>query len=204
MFFQKRTNSKPELPRLSCGSSSKGFLSVTFPRMKTWLERVPALRPERHFDRPMQCYAERPSGLVAMLEEAAARNPAGEALVCGETRLTWEGLRQRVAETAGALAQRGIKRGDRVGLLLGNRIEFPLAFLAVAWLGAIAVPISIREQKAGVDYILGHCGANALVDGGFDFLSGSFISPTPSGEEDTAAILYTSGTTGRPKGAMLT
>src|SRR4051812_9087715 len=187
----------------SCGSSSKGFLSVTFPRMKTWLERVPALRPERHFDRPMQCYAERPSGLVAMLEEAAARNPEGEALVCGDTRFTWQALRQRVAETAGAFAQRGIKAGDRVGLLLGNRIEFPLAFLGAAWLGAIAVPISIREQKAGVDYILGHCGVKVLVDESFD-LSGPAVPSRPSAEEETAAILYTSGTTGRPKGAMLT
>src|SRR5690349_6075656 len=131
----------------SWGSSSKGFLSVTFPRMKTWTARVPALRAERHFDRPMQCYAERPRGLLGMFEQAAARNPAGEALVCGETRLTWQALRQRVAETAGALAQRGIGPGDRVGILLGNRIEFPLAFLASAWLGAIAVPISIRESK---------------------------------------------------------
>src|SRR3954465_11204201 len=102
MFFHKRTNSKPELPRLSCGSSSKGFLSVTFPRMKTWLERVPALRPERHFDPPMHCYAERPCGLVARLAAAAARNPAGEALVCGQTRLTWQARRTSVAETARA------------------------------------------------------------------------------------------------------
>src|SRR3954471_12681727 len=149
----------------SCGSSSKGFLSGPFPHMKTGLERAPPLRPERHFDRPMHCYAKRPSGLVAMLEEAAARNPAGGAVVCGETRLTWQALRQRVAETAGALSQRGIGPGDRVGLLLGNRTEFPLAFLGAAWLGAIAVPISVREQKAGVDYILGHCGAKLLVDG---------------------------------------
>jgi acyl-CoA synthetase (AMP-forming)/AMP-acid ligase II len=171
--------------------------------MKTWTSRVPALRPERHFDRPMLCYAERPRGLVQMLEEAAARNPLGEALVCGDTRLTWQALRQRVAAAAGALAQRGIGPGERVGILLGNRAEFPLAFLAAAWLGAIAVPISIREQKPGIDYILGHCGAKLLVDDGFA-LSGPAVPSSPSGEEETAAILYTSGTTGRPKGAMLT
>src|SRR5262245_13143982 len=103
--------------------------------MKTWTARAPALRPERHFDRPMLCYAERPRNLVQMLQVAIARNPAGEALVCGEERLTWGSLARRVAGIAGALARRGVGPGDRVGLLLGNRIEFPLAFLAAAWRG---------------------------------------------------------------------
>ena len=168
--------------------------------MKTW---TAPLRAERHFERPALCHAERPGGLVQMLEQAAARNPAGEALVCGETRLTWQGLRQRVARAAGALAGRGVGRGDRVGILLGNRVEFPLAFLGAAWLGAIPVPISMREAKAGVDYIVGHCGAKLLLQEGFDF-QGKEIPSSPAGEEDVAAILYTSGTTGKPKGAMLT
>src|SRR5688572_16353118 len=168
--------------------------------MKTW---TAPLRAERHFERPALCHAERPGGLVQMLEQAATRNPAGEALVCGETRLTWQGLRQRVAQAAGALAGRGVGRGDRVGILLGNRLEFPLAFLGAAWLGAIPVPISLREAKAGVDYIVGHCGAKLLLQEGFDF-QGKEIPSSPAGEEDVAAILYTSGTTGKPKGAMLT
>jgi long-chain acyl-CoA synthetase len=168
--------------------------------MKTW---TAPLRAERHFERPALCYAQRPPGLVAMLQEAVARNPGGEALVCGETRLAWTALRERVARAAGALAQRGIGAGERVGILLGNRVEFPLAFLGAAWLGAIPVPISMREQKPGIDYILGHCGAKVLVDDDFDIL-GTEIPASPAAEEDTAAILYTSGTTGRPKGAMLT
>src|SRR3954469_23621890 len=111
--------------------------------MKTWIAQAARLRPERHFERPMQCYAERPAGVVQMLEAAAARNPAGEALVCGEVRLTWQALRERVgggvpptwqarrervARAAGALASRGVAPGDRIGLLLGNRAEFPIAF----------------------------------------------------------------------------
>jgi long-chain acyl-CoA synthetase len=171
--------------------------------MKTWAQRVAPLRAERHFDRPARCYAERPPGLVAMLEAAAARNPAGEALVCGEARVTWKALRERVAQAAGALAGRGVGPGDRVGILLGNRIEFPLAFLGAAWLGAIPVPISMREQKPGIEYILGHCGAKLLVDQDFPF-GGPAVPSMAAAEEDTAAILYTSGTTGKPKGAMLT
>src|SRR3954468_14628943 len=172
--------------------------------MKTWIAQAGRLRSERHFERPMQCYAERPAGVVQMLEAAAARNPAGEALVCGDVRLTWQALRERVACAAGALASRGVAPGDRVGLLLGNRTEFPIAFLAAAWLGAIAVPISMRESKPGVEYIVGHSGAKVLVDDSFSLQSNEFRKATPTNEEDVAAILYTSGTTGRPKGAMLT
>jgi acyl-CoA synthetase (AMP-forming)/AMP-acid ligase II len=198
--------------------------------MKTWTDQAPALRAERHFgDRVLQCFAARPAGLLQMLDDAVNRNPAGEALVCGKARLSWVALQHRVARAAGALAQRGIRRGDRVALLLGNRLEFPIAFLAAARLGAISVPVSIREQQPGLEYILRHCGAALLVHeadladrlprreetpglrerltaGEFTSLTEESgpIAPSPSGEEDTAAILYTSGTTGRPKGAMLT
>src|SRR5712671_4403147 len=188
--------------------------------MKTWSEKAPTLRTERHFgDRVLQCFAERPGGLLQMLEEAVQRNAAGEALVCGDARLSWRELQDRVARAAGLLAQRGICRGDRVALLLGNRVEFPLAFLGAAWLGAICVPIGIREQKPGLEYILRHCGASLLVydaelaarlpdDAAAPALrtrlaaeefssliaSGKDPTATPSGEDDTAAILYTSGT----------
>jgi len=187
--------------------------------MKTWTGRTPALRGERHFDRPMRCFAQRPSSLVQMLEEAVARNPQGEALVCGETRLTWAALQERIIAAAGAFAERGVDVGDRVALVLGNRTEFPIAFLGAAWLGAIAVPISVREQKPGLEYILVHCGAKVVVheselaerlpEGVLRLLPSDLESDKPvearaSEEEETAAILYTSGTTGRPKGAMLT
>jgi long-chain acyl-CoA synthetase len=186
--------------------------------MTTWAARAPALREERHFGRPARCFAERPASLVQMLQEAVARNPRGEALVCGEARLTWEALGARVAEAAGAFAARGVVPGDRVALLLGNRIEFVTAFLGAAWLGAIAVPVSIREQKPGLEYILGHCAAKLVVhepdlahllpEGIARLLpldlQGPALQATGGQEEDTTAILYTSGTTGRPKGAMLT
>jgi long-chain acyl-CoA synthetase len=158
-----------------------------------------------------------------MLEEAVARNGSGEALVCGDARLDWAGLCHRVASAARGLADRGVERGDRVGILLGNRLEFPIAFLGAVWLGAIPVPISIREQRPGLEYILRHCRAKVLVhdsdlldrlpDGpsrmtAEEFstmsLAGSPAPPAPAAEDDTCAILYTSGTTGRPKGAMLT
>ena len=184
---------------------------------------MPPLRLEKHFGREVRCYAERPRSLVQMLEEAADQS-RGDALLDGERRLDWHDLRRRVAAAGACMRAGGVHAGDRVGILLGNRAEFPLAFLAAAWIGAIPVPISIREQKAGLEYILSHCEARLVVhepelgDRLPAFVpwkmlpdqlwqaSGSFlpVPASPAGEDDTAAILYTSGTTGRPKGAMLT
>jgi long-chain acyl-CoA synthetase len=185
-----------------------------------WSERVPALRREQHFGRTVQCFAERPATLVQMLQQAAARNARGEALVDGTRRLSYQELVARIAAAGASFKDKGIVQGDRVGLVLGNRAEFALAFLGAAWIGAIPVPVSIREQKPGLEYILGHCAAKGVVhereladrlpEGPWRMVpsevwnASGAIDSVPGGEDDTAAILYTSGTTGRPKGAMLT
>jgi acyl-CoA synthetase (AMP-forming)/AMP-acid ligase II len=204
--------------------------------MKHWSEQAPATREELHFgDRRMRCFAERPGGLHAMFAEAVARNPEGEALVFGERRWTWRELDRQVARCAAGLRARGIVPGDRVALLLGNRDEFVVALYAIARLGAIAVPLNIREQKPELGFVLAHSGAALLIfeadlaerlpepeaipalrlriavglcDGAEPFtdLLGAeeLQEAAPEAEEDVAAILFTSGTTGRPKGAMLT
>ena len=202
-----------------------------------WGGLWPAMRREAHYgDRVLACFAERPASLHQMLDDALGRNPDGDALVCGDERMTYRQLVQQSARVAAGLAARGVKAGDRVALLLGNRIEFVLALFAAARLGAITVPLSTREQTPGLAYMLDHCAAVLLVheaelspllpsasalpalrsrlatgglcDGSepFEALLGHGDGPEPTtvAEEDTAAILYTSGTTGRPKGAMLT
>jgi long-chain acyl-CoA synthetase len=202
-----------------------------------WRDAWPAIRHEAHYgDRVVACFAERPRSLYALLEQAVQRQPDGDALVCGEQRLTWRGLAQQCARLAGGLAARGVRHGDRVALLLGNRIEFVIALFAAARLGAISVPLSTREQTPGLAYMLSHCAAVALLHeaqlaavlpaasevpalrtrvvlGGscegsepFEALLCDGAAPDVAqvAEEETAAILYTSGTTGRPKGAMLT
>jgi acyl-CoA synthetase (AMP-forming)/AMP-acid ligase II len=195
-----------------------------------------AIRLETHFgDRLLRCYVDRPSGLYAMLQAAAQRYPESEALVCGDVRLSWRGLDERVGRIAAGLKGMGIVHGDRVAILLGNRVEFVEAAFALAKLGAIIVPLSTREQAPGIAHILNDSGAVLLIyeeelrerlpgapdvsnlrhrvsvgsSGSADDFSVLRASAKDADaalvdEEDTAAILYTSGTTGKPKGAMLT
>jgi len=180
------------------------------------------LRDEAHFgDRVVRCFAERPRSLYEIFSETVGKNGQGEALVSGEERLTWKALEERVGRVAQGLSLRKIGRGDRVALLLGNRTEFVVTLFAAARLGAIVVPLNIRSQKPELAYVLEHCDASLVIHeteladrlpesppriAAHDFhvlLENAGGEAVPVEEEDTAAILYTSGTTGRPKGAML-
>jgi long-chain acyl-CoA synthetase len=180
------------------------------------------IRHEAHFgDRVVRCYADRPRSLYQIFSEAVQRNGNGEALVCAGERLTWKALEERVGRAAAGLLKKGIRQGDRVALLLGNRIEFVVTLFAAGRLGAIVVPLNIREQKPELAYVLEHCGAQVVVhetalavrlpelrhriavDEFHSLFEDGSAEPVAVQEEDTAAILYTSGTTGRPKGAML-
>ncbi|MGM0585353.1 MAG: class I adenylate-forming enzyme family protein [Pseudomonadota bacterium] len=198
---------------------------------------IPELRRELHFgDRVVSCFAERPRHVHAMLEAAVAARPEAEALICGEERLTWAELDREVRALAAGLAARGVGPGDRVALLLGNGVPFVTLLYAVARLGAVAVPLSTREQTPGLRHALTNSGAKLLaadaeVAGavpppeetpelahrvtpgeavgfeGWAALRGNPDAAPPAarpGEEDPATILYTSGTTGTPKGAVLT
>ena len=204
--------------------------------MNPWGNLWPETRDEAHYgDRVVRCFSERPTSLLDMLYQAVQRNPDGEALVCGDERLNYGQLLSVSEQLAAGLAKRGIGQGDRIALLLGNRIEFVLMLFAAARLGAITVPMSTREQAPGLAYMLEHCGAKLVVhepeltallptaaalpnlclriatgicagSEPFAALLADCAAPAPVAlkEEDTAVIMYTSGTTGRPKGAMLT
>jgi long-chain acyl-CoA synthetase len=191
----------------------------------------PAIRREALFgDRVVRCFADRPASTHAMFERSLARLPERDAIVFGDRRWSWRGLDDAAGRLAAAFAARGIGAGDRVALLVSNRPEFVFALLALLRLGAIAVPVSVREQGPGLAYVLGQCGARGIVhdDALADRLPAAGEVPSlalrmgadeagaiaagdtaplrdaaPVHEADTAVILYTSGTTGRPKGAML-
>ena len=196
---------------------------------------VPAMRLEARFgDRVVPAFCDRPKSIWAMVSEAALRNPDGEALVCGERRMTWREVARQSAQMSAGLRKLGVQSGDRIALLLGNRIEFVLAMFGAAHLGAATVLLSTRQQKPEIAYVLADCGAKLLIHeftladrlpdprdvpdllhrievdddaraSKFPALVGNdpISEPADVGEEDTAMILYTSGTTGRPKGAML-
>lgn len=196
-----------------------------------------ATRLEAHYgDRIVRCWPERPPGLYALLEDAERRTPNAEAVICNGERLTYSTLKRRVDALATSLTQEGIRSGDRIALFLRNSSAFIVGLLAAARVGAVAVPLNVREQGPEVLHVLNDCAAKGVIyhsdlagrlpshaespaltlrivvgesDGNaltFDELCSQAVTgaPSPVREEDLAWIVYTSGTTGRPKGAMLT
>ncbi|MCO6010448.1 long-chain fatty acid--CoA ligase [Actinoallomurus purpureus] len=183
------------------------------------------------------------AGIGSWVAGRAFRTPTATALVDGDTgrRRTYSDLHARTSALADALHRKGVRRGDRVGILALNSPEFIEVFLAAAKLGAITVPVNYRLSEGEVRYVLADAGVSALLHSDtfsavaygatkdlpvhtlieipsaakratgapspFETLVASG-SPEPLerdvAEHDIAVIMYTSGTTGRPKGAMLT
>ena len=118
------------------------------------------MRDERHFgDRVVRCFIDRPQTVYEAFQRGCRARPQAEALICGETRLTFAQLGERAAGMAAALAARGVRRGDRVAMRLGNRFEFATTLLGILHLGAVAVPIGMRLAPPEVEYIIADCGA---------------------------------------------
>src|SRR6185369_16130701 len=190
---------------------------------------MPPMRAEALYgDRIVRCFAERPAGLAAMFARSRAARPDADAVVADGARWSYAQADAEAARIAAGLAALGVGARDRVVLLLGNRPEFLFVLLAVQRLGAIAVPVGTREQRPGVAYVARQCDAKAIVfddeladriPSGDDApalalrIAASALARLPAAnappqldiaETDVAVLLYTSGTTGKPKGAMLT
>ena len=196
---------------------------------------IPAMRLEQRFgDRVVPAFCERPGNIWEMVARAAGKNPDAEALVCGDRRMSWGEVITESQRIAAGFRELGLEPGDRIAILLGNRIEFPLVLFAAAQQGLITVLLGTRQQKPEIAYVLNDCGASCLIHEAslagrvpdardvaelkhriaiddspnrseFARLADNapLLEPATVREEDTAMILYTSGTTGRPKGAML-
>ena len=77
--------------------------------------------------------------------------------------MSWREVAQASAQIAAGLRKAGVQSGDRVALLLGNRIEFVLALFGAAHLGAVTVLLGTRQQKPEIAYVLTDCGAKLLI-----------------------------------------
>jgi fatty-acyl-CoA synthase len=190
--------------------------------------------------------------LGQMLDEAAARDPAHEAIVFRDERVSYGQLKARADAFALGLVALGLRRGDHVVLWMPNRVEWNVAHLALAKAGCVTVTCNSRYKALEVEYVLRQSDAKALIladrfdAAGVDYLEllreidassprlsalrhvivlGSSV---PAGcrpwaevealgrgsdprvlerigvtPDDPAAMLYTSGTTGEPKGCLL-
>jgi long-chain acyl-CoA synthetase len=180
--------------------------------------------------RQVSVYERRPASYDAMFRASVARAPTAEAVVCGDRRLTYAALDSLVERVASGMVRSGLHKGDRVAVMLDNRLEYVVSILSVIRAGGIAVPMGTRLGPADVSHIVGHCEpafvvtaaewSNHFPDGSsvrrtwlaselgsdsFDRLTEAKPVEMPQlREEDTMMIVYTSGTTGKPKGACLT
>jgi long-chain acyl-CoA synthetase len=169
--------------------------------------------------------------LASLLTESAERSPQRPAVRLGDVELAYAELDERSARLATVLREKGLKPGDRVGAMLPNVPEFPVAYYGVLRAGGVVVPMNVLLKRREVAFYLEDSGAELLLawhgfaaearEGAEDVgaalievepaalaaaLGG--VEPAPgladAAEDDTAVILYTSGTTGKPKGAELT
>jgi long-chain acyl-CoA synthetase len=169
--------------------------------------------------------------LASIVTESAARVPDNAAVRLGDTALTYAELDERSARLATLLREQGLEPGDRVGVMLPNVLEFPVSYYGVLRAGCVVVPMNVLLKRREIAFYLEDSGSKLLLawhgfaaeagagagDAGVEPIEvepASFAAllaahePTPglaaTDEEDTAVILYTSGTTGKPKGAELT
>jgi len=148
-------------------------------------------------------YSDRPSSLVEMLRASVQRDADAAAIVeIDGASLTYGELWERAGRVAGGLAAAGVGRGDRVAIRLLNGVDWVLAFWGTQMLGAVAVPVNTRLAEQEVAYVLNDSEASFSFEDGQQLPDGESVEPAQLTHEDLAAIFYTSGTTGFPKGAM--
>jgi long-chain acyl-CoA synthetase len=170
--------------------------------------------------------------LAGIMTASARRRPDHVAVKLDDAEVTYSLLDEGSARIAGVLRDRGIGPGDRVGVMLPNVPYFPVVYYGIVRAGAVVVPMNVLLKAREVGYYLEDSGAKLLFAwhgfgeaaaggaqkaGGIEVISvapGEFEQLAVAAEPvrelaevdagDTAVILYTSGTTGQPKGAELT
>src|SRR5512132_816037 len=171
------------------------------------------------------------ANMALNLVEAKNRHPQRAAVRLDDLLLTYDELDERSGRVAGLLAAQGVEPGDRVALLLPNVPQFPILYYGALRAGAVVVPMNPLLKAREIEYYLQDSGARLLfawettvaeaakgaeaagaghipvAAAAFDRRLAEQSPQTPvvsRADDDTAVILYTSGTTGKPKGAELT
>ncbi|MBO1334515.1 long-chain fatty acid--CoA ligase [Streptomyces sp. VRA16 Mangrove soil] len=171
------------------------------------------------------------TNLARNLVHTAGVHPDRPALRLDDHVLDYRGLDERSARVAGWLTEQGVAPGDRVVVMLPNIPQFAVVYYGALRAGAVVVPMNPLLKTDEIAYGAGDCGARAVLtwaasaqhasaaaerlgipcvdvtDEAFAALLGSVAAqaePVERADDDPAVILYTSGTTGRPKGAVLT
>jgi long-chain acyl-CoA synthetase len=169
--------------------------------------------------------------LASIVTESAGREPGAVAVRLDGQELSYAELEERSARLAALLRERGVEPGDRVGVMLPNVPEFPISYYGVLRAGGVVVPMNVLLKRREIAFYLEDSGTRLLLawhgfaaeardgaaDAGAELIEvepAAFAEliagcePVPgladTAEDDTAVILYTSGTTGKPKGAELT
>ncbi len=169
--------------------------------------------------------------LARILIEAAEQSPDGIAIKLDDVEVSYGAIADGSARMAAILKEKGVEPGDRVGVMLPNVPYFAIAYYGVLRTGAVVVPMNVLLKGREVGFYLEDPGAKVVIawgdfaeaaekgaqdagaecilvkPGEFEQLLGGAEPDTDLADrdaEDTAVILYTSGTTGKPKGAELT
>jgi long-chain acyl-CoA synthetase len=161
--------------------------------------------------------------LASVLEERSARHPRRCAVVYEGKKISYDTFNREAGLRFKFLQENGIKRGDRIAILLSNRPDYLYFYYAVFKLGAVCVPLNTYLTASEVKYIINDCQAKALIFENMFSSQVPRIAPAskinidrvsvnsfsednplePVNPDEPAVIIYTSGTTGHPKGVKL-
>lgn len=167
-----------------------------------------------------------------LLARNARKYPMSEAVVCQGSRMTYRDLDEQVTRLSHVLLEQGVWQGDKVILFMPNVIEFVVSYFAIQRIGAIVVPVNAKFTLQEVEYVAQHADAKAILVHEAIFAAVDNIKVVPLkiktgqeqagwlsyetliqqasnqtidcqlNEDDVSTILYTSGTTGKPKGVL--